>query len=742
MSSIVISSFNSIKNTCAPRDITIDLLLDNIRDGYWQDQVSKVRTATDDDSKKKAKAVLPNVTISGKFKTRKDQMLIEHSGFICMDIDKLGVRLTDTKEKLKNDPYVYSIFLSCGGHGLAVLFRINKEKHIESFMGLSEYLFTTYEITVDQSCKNVSRTRFVSFDPDLYINETAKVFRKYPKAKYLKTPRPKGKTIFVQNDFDAIISKIQRRNIDLTYNYHDWLRIGFALADKFGESGRSYFHSISEISSKYKANITNSQYTACVNGKGSGVKIGTFYYYVKEAGIQIYSDETRKIIQITASQRRNAGVNTATIIQGLKDHSEYDHELIEEIVPQVDDKTMVDDISEIEQIEAELRNGWEIRRNVISRYLEINESGVWKNVDDNELNSIWLKMKRTFPKMRMETIQRILLSKETEQFNPFLDFIKRNRHCTTDGNFAKLSNCITSLQGLKGANKQRFITKWFVGMIASIYGGHSPLLLVLCGEKHGTGKTEFFRRLLPKELRSYQTESKLDAGKDDDILMCQKLLISDDEFSGKNKRDSAKLKEKLSKQSFSLREPYGKANVDLKRLAVLAGTSNNDNILNDPTGNRRVIPIHVAAMDHDLYNSIDKAELFMEAVRLFESDYKWQVLGDDIDILNNNSKDFEAISLEEELFSLYFRVPIGAENGKGFLTSQIKAIIERETGQRLGTNNLGSVIKKVVGKKTTYRNDEGKQTKGWKLIYDNSGIIESSLINECKDEEVKQFEAF
>src|SRR5690606_8591490 len=122
-------------------------------------------------------------------------------------------------------------------------------------------------------------------------------------------------------------------------------------------------------------------------------------------------------------------------------------------------------------------------------------------------------------------------------------------------------------------------------------------------EKQGTGKTEFFRRLLPPELRQYYAESKLDAGKDDAILMTQKLIIMDDEMGGKSKKESKHLKELTSKQVFTLREPYGRMNVDLQRLAVLCGTTNDLEILND-LHNRRQIPIEVYGIDHEAYNAI------------------------------------------------------------------------------------------------------------------------------------------
>ena len=62
-------------------------------------------------------------------------------------------------------------------------------------------------------------------------------------------------------------------------------------------------------------------------------------------------------------------------------------------------------------------------------------------------------------------------------------------------------------------------------------------MLVLAGETQGTGKTHFFRYLLPNKLQNLYAESKMDNGKDDEILMTKKWIIVDDEMGGKSKEN-------------------------------------------------------------------------------------------------------------------------------------------------------------------------------------------------------------
>src|SRR5690606_27221973 len=124
------------------------------------------------------------------------------------------------------------------------------------------------------------------------------------------------------------------------------------------------------------------------------------------------------------------------------------------------------------------------------------------------------------------------------------------------------------------------------------------------------GKTKFFRNILPDELMDFYAESKLDDGKDSEILMTRKLIILDDEFGGKSKQDAKRLKELSSKQWFNVRRPYGRTSEDIKRIAVLCGTSNDDEVINDPTGNRRIIPVNINNIDHDKMSEIDMTDLF------------------------------------------------------------------------------------------------------------------------------------
>ena len=89
------------------------------------------------------------------------------------------------------------------------------------------------------------------------------------------------------NSMESYISAIEQSAIDITGNYAVWRDLGFALANKYGASGRDYYHRISQFHSDYDANECDEQFNKCIHSKGIGVSIGTFYHHAHHAGIII-----------------------------------------------------------------------------------------------------------------------------------------------------------------------------------------------------------------------------------------------------------------------------------------------------------------------------------------------------------------------------------------------------------------------------------------------------------------------
>ena len=102
-------------------------------------------------------------------------------------------------------------------------------------------------------------------------------------------------------DLEKIINEIEMNQTDIAPSYAEWRDVGFALAEEFQESGREYFHRISQFNSSYNQKECDEQFSSCLKAKGNGISIKTFYYQCKQAGINIKNKqvEERKEIEET-----------------------------------------------------------------------------------------------------------------------------------------------------------------------------------------------------------------------------------------------------------------------------------------------------------------------------------------------------------------------------------------------------------------------------------------------------------
>jgi len=117
--------------------------------------------------------ILPFITPSGTFSSRKNSCLLNYSGIICIDLDKCGI---DIKDTLCGDAFLNPamVFVSPSGNGLKVFISIENavvENHLKYFTAISQYIIKTYQLVTDESCKDVARACFLCNDPTVYYSE-------------------------------------------------------------------------------------------------------------------------------------------------------------------------------------------------------------------------------------------------------------------------------------------------------------------------------------------------------------------------------------------------------------------------------------------------------------------------------------------------------------------------------------------------------------------------------------------
>lgn len=700
------------KNAKAPTPLNtmeFNSYLYGVRDGQWQDEILDYRAG------KREKLTLTAVTPSGTFKeSRANKNLDEHSGFINIDVDQKDneLNLLNFRETLYTDSFIYSAHISAGGNGLSLYIRISPDKHYESFICLEKYFANKYHIIIDTACKDVSRLRFVSYDPELHVNSKSKKWNEVAKKEEIRGL--KTEYTHDKDDIDFIIEQVKQGGIDLAPSYHDWMRLGFALSDKYGEGGREIFHILSQYNATYNHEKCNKQYTNCINHKGNGISMNFFFYLAKTSGLKIITPRTKKIELVAKLRKKQVGKSGGykSDIEAKSDAMDYlskvsgiDPNITSPIIDQAfkqEEKRQPESTEEkLEQVFAYI-DGLNIRYNEVTMRAEMNG----RDMTDIMLNSIYINAISIFgEKLSKQIIFDYIYSDRTSKYNPFLEFFQKNSHLHPTGNISKIISSIHgTMKNVEGSHSRNyndyFIEKWLLSVVASAHGTYSLLILVLSG-KQISGKTKWLRGLLPDDLKRYYAESKLDEGKDDQINMCTHLIICDDEYGGKSKQEAKKLKDLSSKQTFTIRRPYGRSSEDLNRYAVLCGTSNETDVINDITGNRRVIPINIESVDFDIYNSVDKTNLWIELYHIWkEFGDDWMLTSSDVKILNDHNAEYTESSTEAELIYAHF-MPSDYRSYDKFTSTEIRQYLEQQSGiKNISQRRLGIELKKMgyIGK--------------------------------------------
>jgi predicted P-loop ATPase len=648
METIKLSMYNSVHST-EKVDISISEYCEMITKGKFQDIILKARLSKGNKEEyKKIKSTLPTVTGSAIMNSgsKNATNIKELNGLIVIDIDE-DVNL-DLLNKINKDQYTFICHRSVSGEGVCVFIKINPNKFLESFNDIAQYYWDSYNVVIDPSCKNKNRLRFLSFDPYLYINENSKKF--IAKSKPKKEIK-KQDFIFVENDFSQIIEKV--KDLDLCQDdYKRYCDIGFSIGSKFGYGGLNYFKAICQSGSKYDPKEIEKHYkNFCKDGK---ITIATFYHYVKEAGIEIYSDQTKAIIKAVNVQKAQGTATLESVKKQLKILKvEADDKLINDLIESKTVYNVVEDLSNMAKLENFIVENYAPKRNTITNEIKIDGLVI----DDHKLNSIYKTASKVLDfSVSKADVRDVINSDSTIDFNPLNAFFSNKEF--KEGTIDSYINCVHPQSEY---NRWAF-KKWVVGCVHNWLSPLnetkvSPLTFVLCGQKQGTGKTSFFRNLLPDELSEYLIEKKIDPNEKDSMYNLAKGLICfDDEFGGLGSKDVKDFKRVADTNWIDIRLPYSAYYTKIKRKAGICGTTNEHNILKDVTGNRRLLPCNVESIDYEKMITIDTASLWREAFNLWRShDYDWKIYtSQDLQYLNDNTVVNVDINPIEEMFFNFF----------------------------------------------------------------------------------------
>jgi hypothetical protein len=181
----MITIFEKFSSIGKPYTTSVEAVFKAIREGKVKDKIEQIRSEEDQELIGKLKMELPAVLYAGVFnipikKTRTDGTVYEsyrndkslsiHSKLIPIDVD--DVDPIKYKAEAHKDPYIYALWTSPSGTGVHGLIKIaDGNKHEQHYNALLK----RYPV-FDPTARNPSRILFMSYDPDIYINNDSKTF--------------------------------------------------------------------------------------------------------------------------------------------------------------------------------------------------------------------------------------------------------------------------------------------------------------------------------------------------------------------------------------------------------------------------------------------------------------------------------------------------------------------------------------------------------------------------------------
>lgn len=721
------------------KSISIDDYISFVRVGNNSSLVIDARLARQQGNEelyKQIKYTSPLVTGSCTFTSGEKkiaQNISSLNGLIIIDIDNDQVT-DELKTRLQHDQHTYIMHQSFGGgQNYCIFVKIDSNRFEDSFENLAQYYFSTYGIKIDLACKNKNRLRFLSYDEEIYVNDSAKRW-KATKPKNTEIKKELTNYVFFEDDFDNLLKQIKERGVNLCSDYNRWVSIGMAIASHFGLSGAEKFNFISSFDSKYDYKTNDRHYKGFCNSV-EGNSIGVFYYYCKEAGLDIYSEKTKSIINAVTISKSQGNPTIASVSKNVSTQGheieEIDHEVIKQLIESKIDYSRLanEELKEIEILENFILQRYEPYYNSINKEIYIDNE---ERLDDSVFSDIYLTcMKHLDLKKSLteKNVEHILKSKSIPVLDVVKEFFDKNYSENHETGFIKeYAECILP----HNPYNEWALKHWLVGTVFNWTRKRnarkaSPLTLVLTGSEQGIGKTTFIRNILPDELYDYAVTQKIDLHKEDSrFRMATSLIMIDEEFGGKSVKDDKDFKSVTEEDVIVLRRAYGKRDVNVLRLTGLAASSNETDVLKDVTGNRRILPINTDSFDFEKIKKIDKVKLLCEAYGLLLSGFDWQIYGEKKKYLNEQTKNNIAVIPFEEIFLSDFSLT--DNGGKPIIINQgdiLKFYSDTIRATKYDVRNL--VVKNKMENKS--RSVGGKAKTGYLVWIDTNNKLYSTWYN-------------
>lgn len=364
------------------------------------------------------------------------------------------------------------------------------------------------------------------------------------------------------------------------------------------------------------------------------------------------------------------------------------------------------------QLREFLERRYEIRFNEVLQMTEFRERRslkfLFRELNRRELNAIHHEALLEGIEPTFGEVDELVHSTLIKTFNPIEDFLRNLPKWDGNDYISQMADRVTT----DNPYWHRLFRQWFLSMVAHWMNGNeqhanstAPILI----GKQGYRKSTFCRQLLPPELQIFYTDS-IDFRSNTEAERCLSrfMLVNIDEFDQLNDKQFAFVKHLFQKPVSNIRRMYSEAIGTQRRYASFIGTTNVEEILRDPTGNRRYLCVMVTE-PIQTGTPVNYSQLYAQAVHLINNGERYWLDDEDEALIRETNTRFEVEEPLEMMFHSTFDTAEDEEEGKTewLRTTDIMEALTKHPAFNSRTDKnvrkLGKVLTKLNLKKRNHK---------------------------------------
>ena len=348
-----------------------------------------------------------------------------------------------------------------------------------------------------------------------------------------------------------------------------------------------------------------------------------------------------------------------------------------------------------------LTTRFQFRFNTMMGYTEYRPNNTyyveWQPVDDRALKGLTMEVRLGGINARDNDVRRYVQSNKIREYDPIAEYLW-GQYGKWDGKdrIRQLARTVPT----KNPYWEDWFYTWFLGMVRqwqvnhlAKYGNQAVPLLI---STQGWNKTTFCESLLPPEL-SWGYTANIDISEKRPALqaMAQMLLINLDEFNQISPQtQQGFLKNIITLSSVKIKRPYGRHVEDFPRRASFIATTNQADVLADPSGNRRFLGVELTG-PIDVSTPPNHEQLYAQAMQALHEHQPYYFGPEETKLIMEKNRKFSLKTAAEEFFLDYFEPVNNEEEGEWMSAATILAILK----EKVGVSLLKSPSVPVFGRK-------------------------------------------